>query len=152
MIVTHIKDEALAYYKNAHPRFATAFAALEKLIAENAPVGKYEIDGTNIFAMVQEYETQPMAQKKFEVHHAYIDIQYIDKGRERMGFESLDRLTPMGNDKPDAKFFFVNDGFDSANLTDGELAVFFPGEPHAPGAAVDDVPSPVRKIVVKVLA
>ena len=33
------------------------FDFIKKAVSENLPVGKYEIDGTNIFAMVQEYSS-----------------------------------------------------------------------------------------------
>ena len=152
MIVANIKDASVENYKGAHPRFEAAFCALKKLVADNAEVGKYEIDGQNIYAMVQEYQTKPLAEKKFEIHKNYIDIQYIVSGKEVMGNESLDKLTPMNEYKPDVQHVYMNDGYDRIFLSDGEFAIFFPKEPHAPGVAVDDKPSAVKKIVVKVLA
>jgi len=152
MIAANINDQMIESYKKVHPRFEVAFEALKKLANENAEVGKYEIDGKNIYAMVQAYDTKPVAEKKFEIHKDYIDIQYIISGEELMGYESLDKLTPMGDYKPDAQLFFMNEEYDKINLGAGELVVFFPNEPHAPGVAVNDVPSAVRKIVVKILA
>lgn len=152
MIVGNINDIWVENYKKAHPRFEAAFEALKKLIADGAEVGKYEIDGKNIYAMVQEYDTKPVAEKKFEIHKDYIDIQYIISGNELMGYESIDKLEPMGDYKPDAQLFFMNGEYDKIFLGDSQFAVFFPEEPHAPGVAVDDIPSPVKKIVVKVLA
>lgn len=152
MISANIHEAMLENYKKLHPRFDVAFEALKKLVSENAEVGKYEIDGKNVYAIVQEYETKPMAAKKFEIHKEYIDIQYIVSGQEVMGFESLDKLSPMGDYNPDAQFFYVNDACDRINLCAGEYVVFFPNEPHAPGAAIDDIPSNVKKIVVKIKA
>ena len=152
MISANINENMLENYKKVHPRFEAAFEGLKKLVAENAEVGKYEIDGTDVYAMVQEYETKPFAEKKFEIHKEYIDIQYIVSGEEAMGFESLDKLTPIGDYTPDAQLFFMNEEYDKINLCAGEYVVFFPNEPHAPGAAVGDVPSNVRKIVVKIRA
>ena len=152
MIAANINDQMIENYKKVHPRFEAAFEGLKKLIADNAEVGKHVIDGDNIYAMVQEYETKPLSEKKFEIHKDYIDIQYIISGEELMGYESLDKLTPMGDYKPDAQLFYMNNSFDKINLCAGEYVVFFPNEPHAPGVAVNDVPSAVRKIVVKILA
>lgn len=152
MISANINEAMLEVYIKIHPRFEAAFEALKKLISENAEVGKYEIDGTNIYAMVQEYETKPFSEKKFEIHKEYIDIQYIVSGKEAMGFDSLDKLTPVGKYAPDIQFFGMNEGYDRINLCAGEYVVFFPDEPHAPGAAVDDIPSTVKKIVVKIKA
>ena len=152
MIAANLNDTMLENYKKLHPRFELEFEALKKLVSENAEVGKYEIDGKNVHAIVQEYETKPLPEKKFEIHKEYIDIQYIVSGEEVMGFESLDKLTPKSDYTPDAQFFFVNDGCDKLNLCAGEYVVFFPEEPHAPGAAINDVPSKVKKIVVKIKA
>ena len=44
----------LENYKKVHPRFEAAFEGLKKLVAENAEVGKYEIEGSDVYAMVQE--------------------------------------------------------------------------------------------------
>ena len=152
MIAANINDQMIENYKKVHPRFDVAFEGLKKLIADNAEVGKYEIDGSDVYAMVQEYETKPFSEKKFEIHKEYIDIQYIISGKEAMGFESLDMLTPIDDYKPDAQLFYMNDSYDKINLSAGEYVVFFPNEPHAPGAAVGDLPSKVRKIVVKIRA
>ena len=152
MIASNIKDTMIESYKKVHPRFEEAFEALKKLASRNYEVGKYEIDGKNIYAMVQEYDTKPVAEKKFEIHKDYIDIQYIISGEELMGYESLDKLEPMGDYKPDAQLFYMNGEYDKIKLCAGELVVFFPNEPHAPGVAVDDIPSAVKKIVVKILA
>lgn len=152
MIAANINDRMIEGYKKIHPRFEVAFEALKKFAFGNYEVGKYEIDGKNVFVMVQEYDTKPAAEKKFEIHKDYIDIQYIISGAEVMGYESLDQLTPMNEYKVDVQHFYMNDKYDTLTVREGELAVFFPNEPHAPGVAVDDVPSTVRKIVVKILA
>ena len=152
MISANINEAMLENYKKVHPRFEAAFEGLKKLVAENAEVGKYEIEGSDVYAMVQEYETKPISEKSFEIHKEYIDIQYIVNGEEAMGFESLDKLVPTTEYKPDVQLFALNDEYDEINLCAGEYVVFFPYEPHAPGAAVKGVPSKVRKIVVKIRA
>lgn len=152
MIATNINDVMVESYSKVHPRFEVAFEALKKFAFGNYEVGKYEVDGKNVFVMVQEYETKPAAEKKFEIHKDYIDIQYIISGEELMGYESLDKLTPMNEYKPDVQHFFMNEEYDKITVRAGELVIFFPNEPHAPGAAVNDNPSAVRKIVVKILA
>ena len=68
-----------------------------------------------------------------------------------MGHETLDKLTPLGEYEPDAQIFAMNDDYDRIRLGSGDFAIFFPDEPHAPGIAVDETPSAVKKIVVKVL-
>ena len=152
MIISNINDQMIENYKKLHPRFEKAFTALKELAAGNPDIGRYDIDGDNIYAMVQEYETKPSAEKKFEIHKEYIDIQYIISGEEIIGYESLDKLTPIADYAPDAQLFFMNQEYDKIKFASGELTLLFPNEPHAPGVAVNDVPSTVRKIVVKILA
>ena len=96
MIVASLNNENLECYIKAHPRFALAFSALKRLVMEKAEVGKYEIDGKNVFASVQEYDTKPENEKRFELHKDYIDVQYIVSGEEIMGNETLDKLTALG--------------------------------------------------------
>ena len=152
MIIASLNNENLENYKKSHSRFELAFSALKKLIDEKAEVGKYEVDGNNVFALVQEYETKPVADKKFEIHKDYIDIQYIVSGEEIMGSETLDKLVAIDDYKPDAQLFFMTNDYDKIKLEAGDFAIFFPNEPHAPGIAVNDAPSNVKKIIIKILA
>ena len=153
MIVSALNDKMIENYKKVHPRFDMAFEALREYAAkEDLADGKYEIDGKNIFIAVMSGPTKPEADKSFEVHRDYIDIQYIVSGSEIMGNESLDKLTPITEYKPDVQKLALNDEYDKVKLSAGEFAIFFPYEPHAPGIAVNDVPCEVKKIVVKVLA
>lgn len=41
-------------YADLHPRFREGFAFLVKATEEGYPVGKYEISGSELYAMVQE--------------------------------------------------------------------------------------------------
>ena len=152
MIAANLNDKMIESYKNVHPRFEVAFEALKKFAASCPEDGKYEIDGKNVFISVMTGPTKPKADKFFEIHRDYIDIQYIVSGEEIMGNESLDKLTPATEYKPDVQKLNLNDEYDQIKLEAGEFAIFFPYEPHAPGIAVNDVPVEVKKIVVKVLA
>ena len=64
MITSYINHTMIESYKKVHPRFEAAFEGLKKLAEGNFVVVKYEIDGNNIYAMVQEYDTKPVAEKK----------------------------------------------------------------------------------------
>lgn len=152
MIAANLNDKMIESYKKVHPRFDVAFEALKKFAAACPEDGKYEIDGKNVFISVMTGPTKPEADKKFEVHRDYIDIQYIVSGEEIMGNESLDKLTPATEYKPDVQKLELNGEYDKIRLAAGEFAIFFPYEPHAPGIAVNDQPIEVKKIVVKVLA
>ena len=68
MIFDTLKNSAC--YEGVHARFKAAFAFLEKATREDLPVGRYELDGSDLFAMVQEYETNPPDHVRFEGHRS----------------------------------------------------------------------------------
>ena len=140
-------------YADLHPRFREGFEFLVKATEEGYPVGKYEISGSKLYAMVQEYDTKLPKECVYEGHERYIDIQYILSGIERM--DVIDRCdavlrTPYDSARDVA---FYENGEAAATLIAGAstFAVFFPNDIHKPGQATGDVPAGVRKIVVKIL-
>ena len=48
-----------AKYESLHPRFAQAFAFMRRPDLAQLPCGRYEIDGKNCWAMVQEAKLKP---------------------------------------------------------------------------------------------
>ena len=152
MISANINEAMLENYKKVHPRFEAAFEGLKKLVAENAEVGKYEIEGSDVYAMVQEYKTKAPEEAKFEAHRKYIDIQYIISGVEKMEMIDVSKATEITEYDVEKDFQF----FDYGNTAvlgcfeDEDFAVFFPQDVHKPGMAVDSGSSAVKKIVVKI--
>jgi len=136
-------------YEALHPLFKTAFEFLKRPCIDSVPVGRTELEGSKLFALVQEYETKPANEGKIEAHRQYIDIQFILEGEEFMGYAPLDELAPA---QPfDAtKDFGLYDG--KACLTrvrKGMFAIFFPQDGHLPGRC-GETPSHVKKIVLKI--
>ncbi len=138
-------------YTSLAPRFAVAFEFLEKLPADQ-PDGRCDIDGDNCFALVQTYNTKPLSQAKFEAHRRYIDIQFIQAGRETILWSPLVALTevtqPYATEK-DIAFFANPPQWTPVNLCAGQFAVFFPEDGHAPGVE-NGGPIEVRKTVIKI--
>jgi biofilm protein TabA len=138
-------------YAALSPRFAAAFKYLEQLPADHAP-GRYELDGHGCFALVQSYATKPLAAAKFEAHQQYIDIQFIQSGRESILWSPLAGLTEMLQPyvaEKDIAFYAVPSHVTPINLRAGEFAIFFPSDGHAPGLEYDGA-ADVRKTVIKV--
>lgn len=133
-----------------HPRFAQAFAFMRRSDLAQLPCGRYEIDGKNCWAMVQEAKLKPFGEvNTYEVHRAYIDIQAPISGMEAFGI-----ITPSPdvfadfNEKKDYVLFKARG---QARVCEpGDFAIFFPGEgAHAPCLSVCG-PYTVRKLVIKV--
>jgi YhcH/YjgK/YiaL family protein len=139
-------------YASLNPRFAAAFEFLKKLPADQ-PLGRFELDGDNCFALVQSYTTKPAAQATFESHERYIDIQFIQSGQETLLWapRATLKITQPYNNEKDVALYAMPARTTPANLCAGEFAIFFPEDGHAPGIAYGGAAT-VRKIVIKVRA
>jgi biofilm protein TabA len=117
-------------------------------------VGKYEIDGSDIFALVQECKTSPKAERKAEAHGKKIDIQFVIAGAEMIGFALPNTANEVLEDRLEQKDnIFYKTVQDEAELllTAGTYAIFFPEEVHRPCCRYGEN-SRLRKVVVKIVA
>lgn len=149
MIYDNLKNAAC--YVHAHPGFEKAFAFVEAFLENPFPVGKYEIDGDDCYASVQEYETKTGGM--MEAHNKYIDLQFIVSGEEKIfvaGRSELSVMTPYIGET-DVEFLGDSDRDVPLILRAGDFAIFFPHDAHKPGQA-PSVPKLVSKIVVKIKA
>lgn len=139
-------------YFGVNSRFPQAFAFIKTAVAENYPAGRYEIDGDDLYAMVQEYNTNLVANSKFEGHKRYIDIQYIVSDEELMKVTDISKVAANTeyNEVKDCTFFGNTEDASVLLVQQGEYAIFFPDDIHMPGVARNETPAPARKIVVKV--
>lgn len=139
-------------YYDVNDKFEKAFDFIRKATEENLPAGKYEIDGTGLYASVQEYTTKSYEDAKFEAHKNYIDIQYIISGIEAIEVVDISKAVIMTEYDPskDAAFYENNAKASTGVVESGEYGIFFPHDIHKPGIAFEGKNSPVKKIVVKV--
>ncbi len=147
MIVDHIRNASR--YGGIAERMQTAFEYLAATDFGNLTPGRYDLDGDKVFALVQQYETKARDQGVWEAHRRYIDVQYIAKGIETIGYADLDGLTitqPYARDKD--CMLLAGDG-DFLTARAGTFCVFFPEDAHMPGLTCQ-TPGTVRKVVVKV--
>ncbi|MBI5178274.1 MAG: YhcH/YjgK/YiaL family protein [Nitrospinae bacterium] len=124
---------------------------INKARAENPPDGRYDLDGENLYAIIQSYATAPVAEKLPESHRKYADIQSLLSGEEAIGWHPVEKLevdTPYSEEK-DIMFYRNAHGETLLLLVPGLFAVFYPHDAHKPGCSID-APRDVRKIVVKV--
>src|SRR4051812_45420880 len=129
-------------------RIMAALDYLQTTDLANAKPGTFEIDGKNVYAMVQHYNTKPKEQGVWEAHRKYIDVQYVAEGIELMGYMNLKHLNAGEYDV--AKDFLLLQGQGNFLLMPaGTFVILTPEDAHIPGVAVDS-PQPVKKVVVKV--
>ena len=136
-------------YEKLHPGFSAGFHFLRHADLATMAQGRYAIDGDRIYAMVQEYDTKPLAEGLLEVHTRYIDIQYLVTGEELIGYAPLSKQiirTPYDKDRDIA---FLEGAAEPLRLQQGQIAIFYPHDAHMPGRTTG-APAHVRKVVVKV--
>ncbi|HEX9253834.1 MAG TPA: YhcH/YjgK/YiaL family protein [Ignavibacteriaceae bacterium] len=147
MIIDKLSNSNL--YSGLGERISKAFTYLKQTDFSKLELGKYEIDGDNIFALVNEYNTKDQSEGKLEAHKKYIDVQFIAKGRELMGYAPLgnQKVIDEYNEQNDITFFSGAKSFTQVN--EGMFAIFFPTDVHLPGIKVNEK-SYVKKVVIKV--
>lgn len=121
--------------------------------ADSLPCGEYPLGGGN-FVRIQEYETRPENECRWEAHHKYIDLQVLLRGRERIGWMPLERAGRGGEYNPGGDVRFFDGAADASaviSMEEGLFALFFPEDAHRPCCA-DGCPSGVRKAVCKLRA
>src|SRR5574338_1247150 len=91
MIIYKLSNSHL--YFGPGERINKAFAYLKETDFSKIELGKYEIDGDNIFALVNEYKTKDESEGKLEAHKKYVDVQFVAKGKELMGYAPLEIQT-----------------------------------------------------------
>ncbi len=126
------------------------FQFLIKNGSSDLPDGRINIEGDECFALVQSYVTSKPEEKRWEAHNTYIDIQYIVKGSEIIGYNPRKDMVVEEDQTPKADMIF----FKQCKGTDilmnaNNFAVFFPQDGHKP-CLIYDKPEQVKKIVVKV--
>jgi biofilm protein TabA len=138
-------------YAELGTRFAAAFAWLRDF-DPSLPDGRYDLEGDDaLFALVQSYETTPGAEKRFESHRTYADVQFVAAGRERIlhaPTEALEVETPYDEER-DIAFHAEPAAASSLLLGEGDFAILWPGDAHKPGCMAG-AREAVRKVVVKV--
>ncbi len=150
MVIDTIENLKLYYpLLDCLPKIQKYLADFEK---EALPDGKYMMDGENLFAMVQQYETKPAQGRLPEAHRKYIDLQVVMSGEENIGWAPLQTLKEETEEftKGGDIGFYSGDVQIWVSLKAGHFALLYPQDAHLPCAQVHG-PDTVRKIVFKIL-
>jgi len=142
----------LFWYKAINPNFAKAidFALTTNLASLDA--GRHDIDGDNVYAIVNEYTTRPAEECDPESHREYADIQIMITGAERFGYAPLENTTPTtpyDEDRDVAFYTLPEDDISYIRLAPGQFIIFFPTDIHQP-EVFHIQPELVKKLVLKV--
>ncbi len=146
MIIDRIENAALYYA--VHPKFKHAFDYVNQIDINTIAAGRYEIDGGQMYALIQEYNTKLKEDGKWEAHRRYIDLQYVVQGAEGMGCANIQHLQQGEYDASKDFLPLFGEG-DQVALKSGSFVLLFPEDAHMPGMALGS-PAPVKKIVLKI--
>ncbi len=148
MIIDTIQNASK--YFPVHPLFAKAFEYINNTDLATREAGKYEIDGDNLKAIFSNKKgmTAEESVAKFECHNKHIDIQLCISGNEQFGWKSREKCTiTNGGYNPEKDVQLYHDQPDTFfSITDGQFAIFFPEDVHAP--MIGD--AEIKKLVIKV--
>jgi biofilm protein TabA len=145
--------EYAGLYRPLTPRIAAALDYLSRTDFSKLPLGRHEIDGDRVYAMVsRNNKLKPISEAVWEAHQQYIDVQYVAEGIEQMGYAALRDGLPVKKayDAKDDYALYDAKG-DFFQVKAGSFAIFAPHDVHAPGLAAGsaEAAKEVLKIVVK---
>jgi biofilm protein TabA len=147
MIVDTLKN-ASNYYA-VHPLFAKAFDYIGQTDLANAPDGKLDIaEGLKAIFSNKPGVTAEASVAKFECHDNNIDIQLCISGVETIGWKPREKCNNKnGEYNPEKDVQLYNEQPDMFfQLTNGQFAIFFPEDVHAPMIGEGNI----KKLVIKV--
>lgn len=138
-------------YRSNKAYWDSAFAFLKNHDLKKLPVGKYVIDGDNVFATVTEDETKDYDKTNWESHRKYIDLQYVIEGEEKIAVFPAAEATvikPYDSKKDVANYSAEGKVYDAVP---GTFFIFFPVDAHRPNITPGGN-KPDKKIVIKIKA
>ena len=141
MIICPWKD--IKKYAALLPGIEEAFDAVNALETYEAQTCQLS-DGNRFFVAVGTTKAPDVA----EAHRKYLDIQYIVKGKEVVGWADLSACTAEGAFSEEKDIGFYSADFSYMTINEGICYVAFPEDAHMPGRHLD-VPNDFVKIVVK---
>jgi YhcH/YjgK/YiaL family protein len=148
MILDTLKNKE--QYASLHPRFKAVFDYIDTHDLASMELGRHDIDGDNIFVMVQELELRPYEQARLELHRKYIDIQLVLRGKEEVfGWSEKKDCLMAETEFDEAKDIqlFTDKPQCFYTVREGQFSILFPEDGHAPmlGEGV------VKKCIFKIL-
>jgi len=128
--------------------FAKAVEFLLRPELKELRVGKYEIDGERVFAMVSKDMGLKKEDALLETHEKFIDIQLVLSGTDDIGWKPKSLCKqPSGEYDPNSDLQFFTDTPNTwLSIESGEFAIFFPEDAHMPMISSGKI----HKVVVKI--
>lgn len=146
MILDSLQNSAK--YHSVHPRFAKAFEYLKNNDLATLPVGKVELEGSDLVVNIVDITGKTANEARMETHNKFIDIQIPIGKKERMGWKAAEKLTQITEPYNESKdiAFFADQASCFVDVEPYEFVIFFPEDGHQPGISSGTY----KKIIVKI--
>lgn len=137
-------------YATLHKGFSKAFEFLLCPDLKELPVGKFEIDGERVYAMVSKEPGRRREDALLETHEKYIDIQLVLEGTDTMGWKpgALCKKPTGAYDAEEDIQYFSDEPDTWIATQSGSFVVFFPEDAHMPLISSGELYKVVVKIAV----
>ncbi len=134
-----------------HASFRMVFDYVKTHDLVNAPLGRVELDGADVYINIVEVEGKCKSDAVLEVHNDYIDIQFPICGRETFAWKPRRKLKEekTAYQEKDDIAFYADRPVLYFTLSEGEFAVFFPEDGHAPCIGEGKIKKAIAKVKVK---
>ncbi len=135
-------------YASLHPLFQRTFDYIRDTDLFALAPGRYNIDGDDLIAIVEQVPGRAREVARLEAHRRYIDIQLVLEGDEQMGWKPLeDCFNPVSEHSMERDIRFFHDVPASwVAVPPDHFCIFFPEDAHAPLIGGGQI----RKVIFKV--
>ena len=149
MIFDDVRNTEL--YRGISPLLDRVFDLIDTEDFASMPDGKYDVDGENLYYMVQRYATLPIEDGLFEAHRKYIDIQLVVSGSEVIGYANLDGLAVSSpyDETNDCELYERPEKWTLLECCSDSFVVLWPQDTHMP-CRISEQECDVCKVVLKV--
>ena len=133
-------------------RYADVIPGLEEAIKVANSVTSFEKasypcgEGNKVNATTT--KTKAAEGRELEAHRAYLDIQYIVKGSEVLGWAPIEKLTPTCEYNEEKDYCLYKGDCDYFEIREGYCYVVFPEDAHLPAAHLTEERD-VQKLIIK---
>ncbi|MBS1622809.1 MAG: YhcH/YjgK/YiaL family protein [Bacteroidetes bacterium] len=152
MVIDHLRN-AVKYYPIS-PYVAKGLLWIEKHKNELATMenGRYEIQGEDVYAIVNSYDTKPAAECGWEAHKVYCDIHYSVTGEECIAYAHISGMKETQPYNAERDYSLYEGEGDRMTMREGMFSLLMPEDVHAPGAMTGSTPTFLKKVVIKLRA
>lgn len=133
-----------------YARLQEAVTFLKTTDLTTTPFGRSHQDGERFYMQTLEYDTEPIENFDFEIHHHRLDLHYIVSGEERIDVApntNYVALNPYNTDR-DLQYVQRPAVFNQVLLHQDDFVLIGMHEPHRTNGVIS-TPTHVRKVVLK---